>query len=794
MVMLIFLKKFFRDLSESKIQFISSLMVVIVGVMFYTGLNSSISNLSGAGNRYFKDYRLADLWSSVYRAPESVIKKVEQIPGVEMATGRIIQDVRVTIDGREAIVRLISLPDEKSTIVNDIQLKGGSYFSNANGNEVIASASFFKANKLSIGQVIEPVINGDKVKLKVVGTADSPEYVYEIKDGSEAVPNPQKFGILYVKRSFLQNILDFKGSVNDISVLLDNGSNAAKIKDALKKILDKYGLINTLERKNQLSYNYFDAFLIAIKALAAVFPILFFIAAALIIYIAMTRMIENQRTQMGVLKALGYSNFDIMLHYQTYPLLIGVLGSIIGSLAGVFIIGKGLTGIFLAFFTLTIEKVSIDTMLVIPASLLALFFCVLAGYNACKKELRLVPAESMRQKPPTSGKKIFLENVSFFWKKINFSWKIIFKNLFRYKRRSAMASLGIVFSMALLLVGLGLKNSSDETEKVNFTKIQKYNLKINFSRILDNDELNYIRGISHVVLVEPLLETGVEISNGWMKKNIGLIALKQNSTLYGVIDNNGNPLPLPDRGILIPERLMNTLGIVNGEKAYLRFYYPGENEEKDKKEAEVKGAILQYTGLSAISSIDYFNYLLKEGLAVNAAYIKLDNPIYQNEVIQKLKDILTVTTIQSKSDVQENTKKSLKSMNSIFLVMILGSGILAFAVIYNIANINIMERRREIATLSVLGFTSRELKSVVFNENFFICGFGSIVGIPLGILLLGYILKVSNTDTMEMPLVFNASSYIIAIFLMAAFTVAANLLLTKKILSINMVESLKSAE
>ncbi|HYE81997.1 MAG TPA: FtsX-like permease family protein [Clostridia bacterium] len=792
--MWIFLKKFYRDLGESKGQFISVLAVVIIGVMFYTGLNSALEGLSGAGNRYFTEYRLADIWSSVYRAPEGVVKRIEDVSGVKMVTGRVVQDVRISMEDRNAMVRLISLPDNKKKIVNDIQLKSGSYFSDDAGNQCIVSDDFFRANNLTMGQIIEPIINGDRVKLKVIGTAKSPEYTYEIREANELIPNPEKFGVVYVKKSYLQAILDFKGSVNDISVLLNQDGDVKKVKEEMKKVLRQYGLTSTVEKKDQLSYSMFSSDVKSLKSLAAIFPMLFFIASAVIIYITMTRMIENQRTLMGVLKALGYSNLNIMLHYQTYPILVGVLGSIAGSLMGVFVVGEALLNLFNTIYNLPTVETTAHLELILPAAVLALLFCVVAGYNACRKELRLVPAESMRPKPPASVRKMLLENLRLLWQNINFSWKIILRNLFRYKRRSAMASMGIIFSMMLLLVALAFQNSMDNLMDMQFNEIQKFDIKVIFSKIMDIDELGYIRSMDHIGSVEPILESGMEITSGWRKKDIGIIALDRESELYGVSDVEGYPVEIPLEGILLPARLMDTLGLQVGDKVYLRSFYPGKNEDRDKKAVTVKGITSQYIGQSAICSTDYLNYLLREGMVTNAAYIRLEDLKYEKEVIESLKDILNVSTIQSKSEVVANTKKTLKSMSGIIVTMVLGAGILAFAVIYNITNINIFERRREIATLSVLGFTTRELRSLVFNENFFLSTFGILVGIPPGRYLADIVITMQANDNLMLPAVLKPSSYFIAVVLIGIFTLLANLLLVKKIQDINMVESLKSAE
>ncbi len=792
--MWIFLKKFFRDLGESKGQFISVVAVVIIGVMFYTGLYSALEGLSGAGRSYFDGYRLGDLWGSMYRAPEGAVKRIEEIPGVRMATGRVVQDVRISIGEKDGMVRLISLPDEKEDVVNDIQMKAGSYFSNDTGNQCIVSEDFFKAHHLAMGQTIEPIVNGDRVKLKVVGTAKSPEYTYEIRDASELIPDPEKFGVVYVKKSYLQSVLNFTGSINDISVLLDQQSNMKKVKDEMEKVLKQYGLTGIVERKDQLSYSMFNTDVSSLESMAAIFPMLFFIASAVIIYITMTRMIENQRTLMGVLKALGYSNWDIMLHYQTYPLLVGILGSIIGSLVGVYVVGDALLGLFNTFYNIPTGDTAVHMGIILPAALLALVFCVAAGYNACRKELYLVPAQSMRPKPPASGRKLFLENIRLLWERISFSWKIILRNLFRYKKRSAMASVGIIFSMILLLVALGFQNSIDFLMHEQFEEIQRFDIKINLSGMMNADELNYIRSIDHIKTVEPILESGMEITSGWIKKDIGITAYGRESGLYGIFDMEGNPVKLPEEGILLPKRLMDSLSLQPGDKVYLRSYFPGKNEDEHKKEVLVKGATSQFIGQSAVCSTDYLNYLFNESIVANAAYIKLEDLKYEKEVIRRLKDILTINTVQSKAEVMTNTEKTMQSMNGIIVFMVLGAGILAFAVIYNITNINIFERRREIATLSVLGFTDRELKSLVFNENFFLSIFGAIVGIIPGRLLTEFVITMQTTDNMYLPATLNPSSYIIAALLMIGFTVLANLLLTRKILSINMVESLKSAE
>jgi putative ABC transport system permease protein len=239
---------------------------------------------------------------------------------------------------------------------------------------------------------------------------------------------------------------------------------------------------------------------------------------------------------------------------------------------------------------------------------------------------------------------------------------------------------------------------------------------------------------------------------------------------------------------------MEALQLKIGDTPSLRFYYPGKNGENDKKSVTIKGAAFQYMGLSAVCSLDYLKDLLKDGMIVNAAYIKLDNSRYAEQTMEKLSTMNAISTIQSGTEAQANFRKIVEPMNTIVVIMIIGAGILAFAIIYNISNINIFERRREMATLSVLGFTNDELKSVVFNENYIVTVLGIAAGMPLGKFLLQAFLKLQETDYIQMPAVLGNGSYVIAALMVSAFAIIANRLLVKKITAIDMVEALKSAE
>ncbi|WP_297427243.1 FtsX-like permease family protein [Clostridium sp.] len=785
----ILFRNLLRDIKKSKGQFISILIIVILGVAFYTALNSVFRNLSNSSEQYYEEYRLADIWVDLYKAPASVKDKIEKLPYVKMTSERIVNDASINISEENATLRFITLPDIKKDIVNDIVIKSGRYFSEDDSNQCLLDEDFFKANNLSLGDYIYPVINGNKVKLKVIGCVKSPEFVYTLKDSSEIMSDNKKFGIVYIKQSFGEAIFDYKGLVNNISIKLSSGSNVENAKDDIKKVLRNYGVKSVIDRDEQTSSKMISEKIKQLKSMGGSFPVIFFMVASIIIYIMMGRMVENQRVQIGVLKALGFTNLQVLTYYMSYSAIIAVIGSLIGSILGTYM-GLGLTKLYNQYFNLPLGDVKIYGEFVIPAFILTLLFCLFAGYNSCKIIFKITPSEAMREKSPQGGKKTLIEKIEFIWRSISYLGKIIIRNLFRYKRRALLTSLGIIFSSAILLVALGMSDSINFMMKEQYEGIQNYDIKVIFSKLISVEDLNNIKNIDHVKQLEPVLETGVEISNGWKSKDVGFTALVKEPQIYRVQDSNGSAISLPSNGILISEKLADMLGVKVNDTVNIKFFYPG----KEKQEAIVKGIIVQYLGLSVYTSMDNCKSMLGEGMIASSAVLKLDSNNFESEVKNELKDMPGVTSVESKSDSLNALLKNMGATQSSVGTMIMLAAILLIAVLYNIATINIFERQRELATLKVLGFTNNEIKKLIFHENYIITIFGMLVGLPFGKWLGSYMMKMSSTESYTIPYVVELRSYIITVILTLVFTFITNLILMRKIKSIDMLEVLKNKE
>jgi len=335
-----------------------------------------------------------------------------------------------------------------------------------------------------------------------------------------------------------------------------------------------------------------------------------------------------------------------------------------------------------------------------------------------------------------------------------------------------------------------MKDSIDFMIEKQYSSIQNYDIKVRFSNLINLEELNNIKNINHVKDVEPVLETGVEISNGWKTKQFGFTALVKDPQMYRVEDKDGNIISLPQNGLIVSEKLADILGIKLNDSVNVKFYFPG----KEKKDMVVKGIVVQYLGLSTYTSMDSLKSLLGEGMIANSAVLKLDDIKFENDIKDKLRDIPSVASLESKTDSLNALLQAMGAMGASIGVYIILAGILLIAVLYNIATINIFERQRELATLKVLGFNNNEVKKLIFTENYIITIFGMIIGLPVGKWLGASLMKTSSTDAYTIPYVIEFKTYIIAIILTLLFTVITNLTLIKKIKALDMIEVLKNKE
>lgn len=536
------------------------------------------------------------------------------------------------------------------------------------------------------------------------------------------------------------------------------------------------------------------------RAIGEVFPELFFLVAALISLTTMTRMVEEERTQIGTLKALGYGKGAIAGKYMMYAFLATMGGSIFGVL-----IGEKLFP-FVIIYSYQIMYTHLPHIVTpyqwdyaLMATGAALACTLLATFYACYKELAAQPAELMRPPSPKEGKRILLERVTLIWKHLNFTWKSAIRNLFRYKKRFFMTIAGIGGCMALMVVGFGIRDSIMCIGTIQYQEIQVYDGMIYLSSSVTEDEVQQIKnamdGIDKMdrYIEMEMAREPISLSVDGSTEDVYLCVPEDKDKIEDFMNfrsrATGEVYHIQDDGVILTEKMANTLDVSSGDTIYL-------GADGEEKEVTITDVCENYMQHYVYMSPELYQELYGEEPEYNSILFDLKDASAQElsqagEELLKYDGVMNVTYTNS---IEDQLNTMLQSLDLVIVVLIVSAGLLAFVVLYNLNNINITERRRELATLKVLGFYDTEVSSYVYRENIMLTIFSIVVGIVLGALLHRFVITTVEVDAVMFGRVVKWQSYLYSALFTTAFSLFVNWVMYYKLKKIDMVESLKSVE
>ena len=572
-----------------------------------------------------------------------------------------------------------------------------------------------------------------------------------------------------------------------------------KIKDAKKQIkkIEKPTLY-ILDRDSHQSFVEYEGCANSIDALAKIFPVFFFAVAALVCLTTMTRMVDEQRINIGTLKGLGYKTSQISKKYILYALIACITGSILGLAIGFSVFP---TVIFFAYGMMySIENIVyvFSIPIAIGITSLALIIITLSAYMACRKELKETPAILMRPKAPKSGKRILLERVPFIWNRFSFISKVTVRNIFRYKKRFLMTVLGIAGCTALILTGFGIKDSIEMILTGQYGTLFKYDMSLVIQSDMTDKQIYELReslsNIDEINKYEFFSYENGDIKVNNTTKEITIVVpenLKNMDKFIHLQDRKTqNPIKLNNKGIVLTEKIARDLGVKAGDEIELI--------NSDDKKAKIKVSHITENYISHYAYISPENYikLFEKDLDFNRLIGILNNPSVkiEDKLSKKLFDIETVDGITFNTASKETFHNTIKNLNYVVLIMIISAGALAFVVLYNLTNVNISERIREIATIKVLGFYDKEVSAYIYRENIILTIIGTVVGLGLGTILHKFIMVTVEIQSMMFGRVIDISSYFIAAVLTIVLSLFVNLAMFYKLRNVKMVESLKSVD
>lgn len=673
-----------------------------------------------------------------------------------------------------------------------------------------------------IRNTLEKQINSQKTQIEK-GKKEIEKNKAELEKAKIEVENGKKT-IADVEKVLANSsaITDAEQKLKDAEIELQRGTEQYEIskQDAIDELADAEAELSkaendinnmsvpvwyVLDRNSVESYMSFANDAESIGAIGTVFPIIFFVVAALVSLTTMTRMVEEQRTQIGTFKALGYSKSSIIGKYIMYALSATLIGSVLGVFVGEFTLPAIIVNAYkMVYYNLGTPIVNFNLVHGLTAVFAATVCTSAAAVAACYKELRSVPAELMRPESPKTGKRIFLENIDAIWERFNFGQKAAMRNLFRYKKRFFMTLFGVGGCMALLLVGFGIRDSVSAMATNQFEKVFTYDGVVSVDSTLTRAQRRaLLADVDDISDIDSVLQanrtmiysTNMEDTEFENEKNAYLVIprntddFKQYVSLneHGVVNSELN---LIDAGVIITEKYADLLGLKVGDGMLIRF----SESDSSPKEVKITGITENYIFNYVYMTPALYNTIYNEAPDLNALYFKTQTAVDTENLSEQLLNINGVNSVTMNSDELEKLDSYVSRLYFVVIILIVAAGLLAFVVLYNLNNINITERRRELATLKLLGFYDKETAMYVFRENIILTVLGTVLGIFLGIVLHKFVMRTVETDMYMFGKEITLLSIVLSTVLTVAFSVTVNFVMYFKLKKIDMVESLKSVE
>ena len=593
---------------------------------------------------------------------------------------------------------------------------------------------------------------------------------------------------------YQDGVEEYEQSKIDVEEELQEGRD--KIADAEKELKDlETPEWYVFDRNDNPGYSTYEEDAEKVDAIAAVFPFFFVLVAALVCSTTMTRMVEEQRTQMGTLKALGYNNRSIVSKYLIYAISASIVGSIIGLCIGFKLFPWVIINAYKIMYSMPDPMMPFRWDYAGWCILVGILCTGLSAYFVCRKELKTVPAQLMRPKAPKVGKKIMLERVGFIWNRLSFLHKVTARNIFRYKARSLMTTIGIAGCCALILTGFGLNYAISSIVDRQFEDIFKYDVTIAISENTENlEELqDYINSNQYINSSETLMVKTVDAEkNGETISSVSMSVLQNPEVVDDYITlrtmDDHTPLELTDDGVIISQKMSNVLKAKAGDS------FSVVNSDGSKTELTVTGVTENYAMNYIYMTPTLYREVYGEEPSYNMIYANIPDGVETSDLSTELLDDSDILGIAYSSDTMGRFVDTIGSLKSIVIVLIVSAGLLAFIVMYNLVNINVNERKRELATIKVLGFYDREVSSYIYRENNVAVLFGIILGLILGIFLEKFVVSVAEVDAVMFISDMAWWCYAVSALITAIFALIVTIVVHFSLKKIDMVESLKAIE
>ena len=783
-------KKLFRDLWRLRGQVIAIALVIGSGVATLVMSLSTVEALQQTTQAYYQRYHFADVFAYATRAPERLNKSLSNIPGVQTVQTRITEYVTVDIEGFEepVIGQVMSIPESNQPLLNKLVLRKGRWVTPERSDEIIISEPFAEAHNIELNDAIEIIMDGNKRRFHVVGFALSPEFIYAIGPGA-LMPDDKRFGVMWLSREVMEAAFDLDSSFNAVALKLMVNARLPEVLAQIDTILEPYGGISAIGRKDQISNWFVMNEIEQQKTMATILPGIFIIVSVFLTNMVLSRLIATERTEIGLLKAFGYSSMQLVWQYTKMVMLICLIGLIVGSLLGT-LFGRLNSEMYATMFRfpLFIYRPGITSFAV--SGIISTVAVLIGALSAVRKAAILPPAEAMTPPSPPVYKHSLKFN-SHFSRWLDQPTRIALRQIGRWPVRSFFTSFGIALSAGLIIMNVQWTDSLDHLGNVYFYEAQRQDIMVGVPNPVSMRAIHDFENLPGVMHAEPMRFISADFKVGSITHRGAISAIEANSTLQPIYDDaNRKIMQVPESGLMMSTRLAEKLGVDVGDSIWV------ETLEGKRKtfSLPVSGVFETFIGLPVFMDIHVLNRLMGESPSFGYANLLVD-PAAMNQTFTALKETPKITAVMLRESALNAFKTIVVEHLMVFITMFVTlAGILAFGVVYNSTRIALSERARELATLRVLGFSKGEISYVLLGEVMFLVVFGLPLGCLCGWLLVLSMANAFDTEMFRIPLVIEASTYGLAALLVIVAATLSAAIVRRRVDKLDLIKVLKTRE
>jgi putative ABC transport system permease protein len=782
-------RKVWRDLWRMKGQVFAITLVVISGVATFIMFITTMHSLDRTRNTFYSDYNFSDVFVNLKRAPESLKEKIKEVPGVNQVETRVTAYVKLDITGfPEPVTGLIvSVPDDGQSLMNRLHIRKGRLADPVKDNEVVINETFANAHGFNLGNQFAAIINGKWKKLTITGIALSPEFVLVMRPFSMS-PDFKRYGILWMSRKAISKAYNMEGAFNDIALTLYPGAKVSDVLRELDSIVERYGGYGAYARTDQISHRLLNEEFNMLRNMSKIFPTIFICVAAFLLNVVMSRTINTQREQLAALKAFGYDNVAIGIHYAQLVILIILAGLIFGIIAGIWL-GKILGGIYMAVYRFPSLVFVLKPWVVISAIMISIVSALMGTLHSLWRAAKQPPAEAMRPEPPAKYQITLLEKMGI-GRALSQPSRIIIRNIERKPIRTLLSIIGIAVACATMISSGFFKDSVDYMVNVQFVLSQREDMAVGFVEPTSYKALYELQAMEGVHHAETFRTVPVRFRFGRTSYKTVINGIEPDSRLHPLLDTNLKPVTLPPEGIILNDYLGKMLGVKAGDMLTVETL----EGSKSVRQVQVVALIKLYLGVMGYMDIKALNRLMKEGDAVSGVYITADAK-YQEKLYRSFVNMPRVSgTVVRKNEIRNFYEVQAKGMLFFTFIATLMACSICIGVVYNNARIALSERSRELSSLRVLGYTRGEISYILLGELAII----ALAAIPLGFLighaLCAYIAEILQSDLFRVPLVIELKTFSLAAAVVLASASISGLIVRHKLDHLDLVEVLKTRE